>query len=90
MKIKPIGNRILVKLIPEEKKEQKTAGGIYLPEDTAERSKYRKGSVVEVGDVKELSSGDMVLLDHFGGTEIEVDGEPHVILVEKDVLAKVV
>lgn len=88
MKVKPIGTRILVKLIPEEQKEQKTAGGIYLPEEATDRSKYRKGSVVEVGDVKELTPGDTVLLENFGGTEIEIDGEPHVILLEKDVLAK--
>ena len=94
MKLKPLGDRLIVKPIEEE---ETTASGIVLP-DTA-KEKPQKGKVVAVGDgaVKEdgsrqpidVSEGDEVLYSKYGGTEIKVDGEDLLVLRESDVLAKV-
>jgi len=89
MNVKPLGNRVLVQLIQEEQKEQKTAGGIYLPEEATKNDTFRKGKVVTVGDVKEVQSGDTVLLENYGGTELDIDGTTHLIVTEKDILGKV-
>ncbi len=93
MKIKPLGDRILVKpLEPEEK----TKGGIVLP-DTA-KEKPQEGKVVAVGKGKsteegknvplEVKVGDKVLYGKYSGTEITTkDGEEYLILREEDILA---
>ena len=95
MKLKPLGDRLIVKPIDEE---ETTASGIVLP-DTA-KEKPQKGKVVAVGDGKvnedtgkrtplDVSEGDEVLYSKYGGTEINVDGEELLVLRESDVLAKV-
>jgi len=95
MKLKPLGDRLIVKPIEEE---ETTASGIVLP-DTA-KEKPQKGKVVAVGDGKvnedtgkrtplDVSEGDEVLYSKYGGTEINVDGEELLVLRESDVLAKV-
>jgi chaperonin GroES len=95
MKLKPLGDRLIVRAIEEE---QTTAGGILLP-DTA-KEKPQKGKVLSVGDGKisedtgtriplDVSEGDEVLYSKYGGTEIKVDGEDLLVLRESDVLAKV-
>ena len=95
MKLKPLGERVLVKALEEE---EKTASGIVLP-DTA-KEKPQRGKVVAVGDGKwdedgekriplEVKKGDEVLYSKYGGTEIEVEGEDLLVLRESDVLAKV-
>ena len=93
MKIKPLGDRILVKpLEPEEK----TKGGIVLP-DTA-KEKPQEGRVIAVGKGKttedgktiplEIKVGDRILYGKYSGTEITTkDGEEYLILREEDVLA---
>lgn len=92
MKVKPIGENILVKrLEPEEK----TAGGIVLPDSAKE--KPREGKVVEVGDGKllkngqrakcRLKKGNRVIFSSFAGTEITVDNNEYLIMSEDDVLA---
>jgi chaperonin GroES len=93
MKLKPLGDRLIVKPIEEE---ETTASGIVLP-DTA-KEKPQKGKVVAVGDgaVKEdgtrqpidLSEGDEVLYSKYGGTEITIEGDDLLVLRESDVLAK--
>jgi chaperonin GroES len=93
MKLKPLGDRLIVRAIEEE---ETTAGGILLP-DTA-KEKPQKGKVLAVGDGKvsedtgkrtplDVSEGD--LYSKYGGTEIKVDGEDLLVLRESDVLAKV-
>jgi len=95
MKLKPLGDRLIVRAIEEE---ATTASGIVLP-DTA-KEKPQKGKVLAVGDGKvnedtgkrtplDVSEGDEVLYSKYGGTEITVDGEELLVLRESDVLAKV-
>jgi chaperonin GroES len=94
MKLKPLGDRLIVKAVEEE---ETTASGIVLP-DTA-KEKPQRGKVLAVGDGKvaddgkrvpiDVSDGDEVLYSKYGGTEITVDGEELLVLKESDVLAKV-
>jgi chaperonin GroES len=94
MKLKPLGDRLIVRAIEEE---EKTVSGLVLP-DTA-KEKPQKGKVLAVGDGKlddsgkriplDVSEGDEVLYSKYGGTEIKLDGEDLLVLRESDVLAKV-
>ena len=94
MKLKPLGDRLIVRALDEE---EKTASGLVLP-DTA-KEKPQKGEVLAVGDGKiddngsrvplDVAEGDTVLYSKYGGTEIKVDGEDLLVLRESDVLAKV-
>jgi chaperonin GroES len=94
MKLKPLGDRLIVKAVEED---ETTASGILLP-DTA-KEKPQKGKVVAVGDGKwddegekriplDVSEGDEILYSKYGGTEIKVEGEDLLVLRESDVLAK--
>jgi chaperonin GroES len=92
MKIKPLHDRIIVKAA---EKEQKTAGGIILP-DTAQE-KPQRGEVLAVGPGKTLDSGTVATMDikvgdhvyygKYSGTEVKVDAEDYIILRADDVLA---
>ena len=94
MKLKPLGDRLIVKDVEED---TTTASGIVLP-DTA-KEKPQKGKVLAVGDgeVKEdgsrrpldVKEGDEVLYSKYGGTDIQVEGEDLLVLRESDLLAKV-
>jgi len=95
MKLKPLGDRLIVQALEEE---ATTASGIVLP-DTA-KEKPQKGKVIAVGEGKwdeegekriplDVAKGDEVLYSKYGGTEINVDGEELLVLRESDVLAKV-
>jgi chaperonin GroES len=94
MKLKPLGDRLIVRAIEED---EKTASGLVLP-DTA-KEKQQKGKIVAIGDGKldengkriplEVKEGDEVLYSKYGGTEIKIDGEDLLVLRESDVLAKV-
>jgi chaperonin GroES len=95
MKLKPLGDRVIVKAVEEE---ETTASGIVLP-DTA-KEKPQKGKVVAAGEGRwdeegekriplDVSEGDEVLYSKYGGTEINVDGDELLVLRESDVLAKV-
>ncbi len=92
MKIRPLSDRIVVKRTQEE---EKTKGGIIIP-DTA-KEKPLEGLVVAVGSGKvlkngkvhalDLKEGDKILFGKYSGTEIKLDGVEHVILREDDILA---
>ena len=83
MKIKPLGKRIVVKALEQE---EKTEGGIYLPE-TASKEKPQQGKVTAVGnEFKGVKIGDKVIFAKYGGTEIEIEGEDYLVLGEDDVL----
>ena len=88
MNIKPIGERVLIKPKTEE---QKTKGGIYIP-DSAKESK-KEGIVMAVGtkDGKELAlkKGDYVIYAGYSSEDIEIEDEKFVIVEYKDVIAKV-
>lgn len=91
MKFRPLQDRILVKRV---KSEEKTVGGIIIP-DTA-KEKPQEGEVIAVGNGKrgedgkvhapELKKGDRILFGKYSGTEIKVDGAEHLILQESDIL----
>ena len=92
LKIRPLGSKVLVKRLEAE---EKTTGGIVLPDSAKE--KPRRGTVQAVGDGKLLDSGErgkmqvtkggQVLFSSYAGTEIKVDGEEFLILDESDILA---
>ncbi len=93
MKLKPLGDRLIVRAIEEE---ETTASGLVLP-DTA-KEKPQKGEVIAAGDGRwdedgdkrvplDVKQGDVVLYSKYGGTEIKVDGEDLLVLRESDVLA---
>ena len=92
MKIRPLNDRVIVKRVEEE---QKTAGGIIIP-DTA-KEKPQEGEVVAVGPGKrdddgkrialEIKAGDRILFGKYAGNEIKIDGEEHIFLREDDILA---
>jgi chaperonin GroES len=90
--VKPLGDRVFVKVSPSE---EKTAGGILLP-DTA-KEKPQVGEIVAVGSGKlnedgtrtpvEVKVGDKVLYSKYAGTDVKLGGEEYVLLSEKDILA---
>ena len=94
MKITPLHDRILVKRIEEE---EKTKGGIIIPDTAKEKPQegkviaVGKGRVLDDGKVQELTvkKGDKVLFSKYAGTEVKLDGEEHVIIREDDVLCVV-
>ncbi|MGH7914439.1 MAG: co-chaperone GroES [Candidatus Binataceae bacterium] len=91
MKIRPLGDRILVKRIKEE---EKTKGGIFIPETAKE--KPQEGKVVAVGKgkmteqgkllVPDVKAGDKILFGKYSGSEVKIEGEEHLILREDDIL----
>jgi chaperonin GroES len=90
-KFRPLGDRVLVKRIKEE---ERTKGGIVIP-DTA-KEKPQEGKVVTVGKGKhgdngklipvEVRSGDKILFGKYSGSEVKLDGEEHTIMREDDIL----
>ncbi len=92
MKIRPLQDRVIVKRLAEE---EKTKGGIIIP-DTA-KEKPQEGKVIAVGKGKvaddgkliklDVKAGDRILFSKYAGTEVKIDGEEHLIMREDDVLA---
>lgn len=95
LKIRPLHDRIIVKRLEEE---QKTKGGIIIPDSAKEKPLEAEvlavgnGKTIEGGKVMplEVKVGDKVLFSKYSGTEIKVDGEEYLILKEEDVQAVVV
>ena len=92
MKVRPLGDKVLIKRLEAE---DRTAGGIVLP-DTA-KEKPKRGRVIPVGDGKVLDTGertklqvkanDEVLFTSYAGTEVKINGEEFIIMDESDILA---
>lgn len=90
--MKPLNDRVLVKRLESE---EKTAGGLYIP-DTA-KEKPCKGEVIAAGPGKlaengtrtplAVKKGDMVLFNKYAGTEVKLDGIEHLVMREEDILA---
>jgi chaperonin GroES len=94
MRVRPLQDRVIVKRI--EEKEQRSAGGIIIP-DTA-KEKPQEGKVVAVGPGRredgkvltlDVKAGDRVLFSKYSGSEIKLDGEEHLIIREEDILGVV-
>jgi chaperonin GroES len=92
VKVKPLGEKVLIKrLEPEEK----TAGGIVLPETAKEKPK--QGRVIELGEGRLLESGeraktslkkgDRVIFTSYAGTEVKIEGEEYLLMSQEDILA---
>ena len=92
MKIRPLHDRIVLKRVAEE---EKTSGGLFIP-DTA-KEKPARGKVIAVGEGKrdddgkriplDVKKGDEVLFGKYAGTELKLDDEEHIVLREDEVLA---
>lgn len=92
MNIRPLHDRLIVKRMEEE---EKTKGGIIIP-DTAKEKPF-EGKVIAVGDGKvkedgtkipmEVKKGDKILFSKYAGSEVKIDGEDYLIMKEEDVLA---
>jgi chaperonin GroES len=95
MKLRPLGDRILVR---RHEEEETTSGGIVIPDSAKE--KPQEATVVAVGEGKrqedgeirplELQPGDRILIGKYAGSEVSLDGEDHLIIREDDVLGVLV
>jgi chaperonin GroES len=91
MKIRPLQDRVIVKRVEEE---EKTKGGIIIPDSAKE--KPIEGKVIAAGNGKlgedgkvhplDVKAGDRILFSKYAGTEVKIDGEEHLILREDDIL----
>ena len=91
MKFRPLGDRVVVRRVQEE---QKTSGGIIIPETAQE--KPQEGEIVAVGPgalddsgkrvAPEVKAGDFVLFGKWSGTEVKIDGEELLIMKESDIM----
>lgn len=94
MKVVPLNDKIVVKRLEAE---EKTAGGIVLPD--AAKEKPKQGKILSLGDGKlldngkrasfQVKEGDRVLFTSYAGTEVNLDGEEYLIMTEDDILAVV-
>ena len=94
MKIRPLQDRIIVKRLEEE---EKTKGGIIIPDSAKE--KPQEGKVIAVGKGKltedgkliplDVKVGDRILFGKYSGTEVKIEGEEHLIMREEDILGNI-
>jgi len=92
MKVKPLHDRLIIKTLEEE---EKTKGGIIIPDTAKEKPVEGKVIAVGAGRIKkdgtkmplEIKKGDRVLYAKYGGTEIKMDGEEYLMMKEDDILA---
>jgi len=92
MKVKPLHDRLIIKVLEEE---EKTKGGIIIPDTAKEKPVEGKVIAVGAGRIKkdgtkmplEIKKGDRVLYAKYGGTEIKMDGEEYLMMREDDILA---
>ena len=92
MKVRPLHDRVLLKRKTEE---ERTAGGLYIPDSAKEKATQAivvavgKGRVLDDGSLAapKVKAGDTVLFGKYAGTEIKLDGEEHLIMREEDLIA---
>ncbi len=85
MKITPLGDRVLLSM---EKTEEKTKGGLFIPETAQEKT--QTGVVRAVGDDKDaikVKPGDKVMYDKYSGTSIQIDDVDHLVIKMEDIIA---
>lgn len=87
MKIKPLNDRILVKILPPE---EKTKGGLFLPQTAQEKT--QEGVVEAIGDSDQIKVkvGDKIIYDKYAGTSLKIDEQDYLILKNNDILAVIV
>ncbi|MCK8603536.1 co-chaperone GroES [Desulfoferrobacter suflitae] len=92
MNLRPLQDRVIIKRTDEE---EKTAGGIIIPDTAKEKPQQGKviavghGKIMENGSVSPMTvkAGDRVLFSKYAGTEVKIEGEEHLIMREDDILA---
>ena len=86
MSVKPLGNRVLLKIMLQE---EKSAGGIYIPPTAQEKT--QEGTVIAIGDSDEITvkENDKVIYDKYAGTQIKIAGDDHLIIRIDDIIALV-
>ncbi len=85
MKIKPLADRVLIKI---EEAETKTASGLFIPQTAQEKT--QQGVVITIGDDTDIitvKEGDKVMYDKYAGTPVKIDGQDHLILQMQDIIA---
>jgi len=84
MNVKPLGNRVLITV---KETEEKTAGGIYIPQTAQEKT--QRGVIEAIGTDEDLSVkvGDEIVYDKYAGTQINVDDKEYLIISGDDILA---
>lgn len=86
MKIKPLGDRVLVKVLPPE---EKTKGGLFLPQTAQEKTQEGLVEAIGESDQIKLKVGDKVIYDKYAGTQLKIEEEEFLILKNADILAVV-
>ena len=84
MKIRPLGNRVLLKPIEAE---TRTKSGLYIPESAKEKPLQAEVLAVGEGELVKVKVGDKVIHESYGGSEVNINGEKHIIMDIKDILA---
>ena len=87
MKVKPIGDRVLVRM---EEGEEKTAGGIFIPQTAQEKT--QTGVVEAIGDDKDVitvKKGDKIMYDKYAGTNVTIDGKEYLLMKMQDIMATI-
>lgn len=94
MSIRPLNNRVAVKYVEKDEGEEKTKGGIVLPDTAKKDEKPQQAEIIAVGkniapegEEAEVAVGDTVVFDKYAGTKVEIDSEELIILSIDDVLA---
>jgi chaperonin GroES len=95
LKIRPLGDRVLIEPLSAEERGSKTKSGIVLP-DTAEKERPEQGKVIAVGDGRRtedgkliplsIKKGERILFSKYGPSEIKIDGKEYLIAKEEDIL----
>lgn len=96
MKIKPLGDRVVVKVV--EVAEEKTKSGLFVPDTAKEKPQEAEIMAVGPGSLNDkgervaidVAVGDKIIFSKYGGMEIKLDGETFLILTERDILAKII
>ncbi|GMT49535.1 MAG: 10 kDa chaperonin [bacterium] len=84
MNVKPLGNRVLLKVLMGE---EKSSGGIYIPPSAQEKT--QEGTVLAIGESDEITVkvNDKVIYDKYAGTQLKLDGEDHLVVKMDDIIA---
>lgn len=83
MKIKPLGDKVLIKI---QAVEERTASGLYIPE-TAKDKESLKGIVIDRGESRVIEDGDKVIYEKYAGTNVKIDDENHLLIEIKNIIA---